>query len=171
MRSKNLIVCTLCSLVILMAIGYAAFAANLNITGTANITSNWDVHLESISPGNIVGDAKDLPYDETLNPDGTKAENLSATFKTELVSPGDSITYSVIVTNDGTIDARLDSIKTTNANNPAIIYSINGIEENDILAVGDKKTLTITVSYDSNITTQPDILSSTLTVTLDFVQS
>ena len=52
-----------------------------------------------------------------------------------------------------------------------LLYSINGIEENDILAVGDKKTLTITVSYDSNITTQPDILSSTLTVTLDFVQS
>lgn len=171
MRSKNLIVCTLCSLVILMGIGYAAFAANLNIKGTANITSNWSVHLESITADNIVGDAKDLPYDETLNPDGTKADNLSATFKTELVSPGDSITYSVVVTNDGTIDAKLDSIKTTNTNNPAILYSVSGIEKDDILAVGDNKTLTVTVSYDSNITTQPDILTSTLMVTLDFVQS
>ena len=171
MRSKNLIVCILCSFVILMAIGYAAFAANLKINGTANITSNWDVHIVSINVTNIIEDAMDLPYDETLNPDGTKADKLSATFKSELVSPGDAITYSVVVTNGGTIDAKLNRIDVVKDNNPAILYSINGISENDILAVSDSKTLTITVSYDNNITSQPSILSSRLTLTLDFVQA
>ena len=171
MRHKNIIICILCSLVVLMAIGYAAFVSVLNINGTANITSNWDVHLESIIAGNINGDAKDLPYDETLNPDGTRINGTSAIFKTELVNPGDSITYSVVVTNGGTIDAILNSINISKTDNSAIIYSVNGLNENDVLGAGDRKTLTVTVAYDNNITTQPDILSSEITITLDFGQA
>ena len=168
MRSKNIVVCILCLFIILMIIGYVVFVVILNINGKS--TSNWNVHLGSITTSNITGSAKDVPYDEILNPDGTRTDNLSATFKTQLVSPGDSITYLVVVNNAGTIDARLDSIDVSDTTNSAIMYSIGGIEESDVLAPNESKSFMVTVSYDELIT-QSDILTSTLTVTLNFVQN
>ncbi len=171
MRAKNIIISIICALIVLMAIDYVVFAATLNTNGTANITSNWKVFLASIETSNFVGEASDLVYDETLNPDGTRIVGNTAYFKTELVNPGDAVTYSVVVTNEGTIDARLASINITNSNNRAIIYSVSGLNENDILAANDSKTLLLNVAYNSDITSQLDILTSSLIVTLDFVQA
>ena len=43
---KNIIIGGLLALVLVMAVGYAAFATNLNITGTSTIDSKWDVHIK-----------------------------------------------------------------------------------------------------------------------------
>lgn len=169
-RYRNLIICTLCGIVVLMAIGYAAFSSTLKIDGVSNISSNWDIHLDTISVSNITGDASNIAYSST-NPNGTRIDGTSAIFKTELVSPGDSITYSVVVTNGGSLDASLDSITTTSADNPAIIYSVSGIDKDDVIPAGDSATLTVVVSYDKNVTSQPQNLSSNLTVYLNFVQA
>lgn len=170
-RRKLLIIGTLFGIVVLMAIGYAAFASVLEINGTATITSKWDIHLESIRTSSITGTASDVPYDETLNPDGTRINGTTAIFKTNLVSPSDSVTYSIVITNGGTLDASLDNINTVAGDNSAIIYSISGIDEGDVIKAGESKNLLVTVTYNSNVTSQPEKLSSTLTVTLNFVQA
>ena len=49
-RYKNLLIGGLLSLILVMAIGFSAFATQLNINGPSNITSSWDVHIKSITP-------------------------------------------------------------------------------------------------------------------------
>ena len=46
---KSSLIMILLAVVFVMAIGYAAFSTTLNINGTAQITSSWDVHIEDIA--------------------------------------------------------------------------------------------------------------------------
>jgi len=168
-RHKNMLIGGLLAIVLIMAVGYAAFATQLNINGTANITSNWDVHIESITPGEPVGSAKNIA---TSVDEG----KLSAEFETELVAPGDSITYTIVVKNNGNLDAKLSTIDFNKGTESVIQYSYRGIDttgETSLLPAGVERTFTVTVSYNSNVTSQPskDDLQSILTMKLNYVQA
>ena len=82
-KKRNIIIGSLCAVVLLMAVGYAAFQTVLNIQGTSNITSSWNVKITNVTSKNIVGTAS--------NNGDPSFEELSATFKTSLQAPGDSI--------------------------------------------------------------------------------
>jgi len=175
-KHKNALIGGLLAIVFVMAVGYAAFATQLNINGTANITSKWNVYIESITPGTPVGTAS--------NKSATLGEDkLSATFETDLVAPGDSLTYTIEVENSGTLPAKLSSIKFDQSHkntateegkdNRTIIYSYSGIVANDVLPAGQITTFTVTVTYNPTITTQPSTYAektSTLDMQLNYVQ-
>ncbi len=168
-KNKNMLIGGLLAIVLVMAVGYAAFATQLTINGTANITSNWDVHIQSIAMSAHEGTGADSVDGETkVDPDNP----LAATFKATLISPGDSVTYDVTVVNAGTLPAKVSSITVTQANtgvvevepsnNPVtvtpdveggtyktaddpsnpIVYTVSGIKEGDVIekAEGDAGT-------------------------------
>ena len=161
---RNYIIIGLCAILLIMVVGYAAFQSQLRISGTSNITSDFAVRITSITPNNIVGTAKDVPG-VTTHTDTT------ATFGTTLQSPGDSITYDVVIENEGTIDALLKTITKTDASNSAILFETSGVNEGDELGVGETATMKVKVTYNPAVTSQPDNLESTLKVTLDYEQS
>ena len=190
-KEKNLLILGLLAIVVIMGVGYAAFSTQLNINGTASIDSRWDVHIKSITAGSPVGSAKDTG--------ASVAEgNLTATFGTELTAPGDSVTYTVVVENTGTLDAKLSALTFNQTNNGtgttaetgdavedntgsgyegnnAIVYSYDGIEEGNVLkhdAGQNEATFTVTVAYNSKIAGQPDEkeLTSKLKMTLTYTQ-
>ena len=78
--------------------------------------------------------------------------------------------YDITVENQGNIDAVLESIEVNDGNNPAITFQTSGIEEGDELQVSQTNILTVIVSYDSNVTSQPENTNSTITVTLNYKQ-
>ena len=160
---KNIIITFLVAIICIMAISYAAFSQTLNITGSATIDSNWNIKITSVTTKNILGHA-------------TKAfepivSDTAVTFKTNLKYPGDSMTYEVTISNEGTVDAKVDSIEITDSKNPAITFTTTGINENDLLEAGQKQTYNVIVTYNDNITSQPSELSATLTVKLNYVQN
>ncbi len=163
-KKNNIIIGSLCAVVLLMVVGYAAFATQLNITGTGKITSNWNILITDIQTKNIVGSASNAS-------DPTGKGTLTATFKTNLVSPGDSIEYDITVSNQGTLNAVLEKITLSDSNNPAIKFTTSGLTEGDALNAGDSKVLTVKVEYSNSVTSQPDNLKSELTITLDYVQN
>ncbi len=163
MKKNNIIITFLIAIVCIMAITYAAFSTTLNINGTANIDSNWDIKITDVTTKNIIGEAT-----KAFEP---VVSDTSATFKTNLTSPGDSMTYTVTVTNEGTVDAKVESINMTESQNPAIVFSTSGINENDLLKAGESQKYDVTIAYNSNVTTQPTELSGTLTVKLNYVQN
>ena len=59
-KKRKIVIGMLCSVLLLMAVGYATFATNLNIKGTTNVASNWDVRITNITSKNIVGTASNL---------------------------------------------------------------------------------------------------------------
>ncbi len=162
-QRNNIIIGGLLSIVLLMMVGYAAFASKLNISGTSNITSNWDIEITNIESKNIVGSAS--------NSSDPTYSGLTATFNTNLVSPGDSITYDITVTNKGSLDATLKKINLSDPNNDAIIFKTSGLKEGGTLVSGNSAVLSIKVTYDSSVTTQPDNLTGNITATLEFEQN
>ena len=159
-KKRNIIIGSLCAIVLLMAVGSAAFQTVLNIEGTSNITSSWDIKITNVTSKNIKGTASN-------NGDPTW-ENLSATFKTNLQAPGDSIEYDITVTNNGNLNAKLDKYKLTDTNNEAIKFTQTGLTNGDVLTAGSTKTFTVKVEYLSIVSEQPSKVTSSLTITLDY---
>ena len=160
---RNYMIIGLCAILLIMAVGYAAFSSQLKISGTSNITSSFLVKITNIEVSNIVGGAQDKEGVTTHTDD-------TATFGTTLQSPGDSITYDITIENQGTIDAVLKTINKTDASNSAIIFETSGVSEGDELLHGETATMQVTVTYNPNVTSQPSNLNSTLKVTLDYAQ-
>ena len=163
-KKNNIILGSLCAVVLLMVVGYAAFQSVLNITGTSKVSSNWNILITNIETKNIVGGASNAS-------DPTGKGTLTATFNTNLVSPGDSIEYDITVSNQGSLNAVLEKITVSDSNNPAIKFTTTGLTEGDPLNAGGSAVLTVKVEYDNAVTSQPANLKSELTVTLDYSQN
>lgn len=161
---KSWMIIGLCLIVLFMVVGYSAFSTDLTITGTSTISSTWDIKITDIQVTDVNGSA-------TKAEEPAVIDNTSATFKTNLVSPGDSMTYEVTVANDGDIPARLDQLTVNDTNNPAILFQVNGINENDVLGEHSNTTFDVIVTYNPDIESQPANTTSTLNVILDYVQN
>ncbi len=162
MKAKQTLIITMCTLICIMAIGYAAFATNLTINGTANVTSTWKVlftKIEEVSKTSGVTITK-VPT----------AEGTTATFNVDLTSPGDKIVYKITVANQGTLDAIINDITASETGSDAIKFEISGIKKGDKLAKSATTTFNVTISYDSSITTQPNVTDNTLTISINYIQ-
>ena len=47
-RKNNIVIGTLCAVLVLMGVGYAVLSTTLNIGGTANIKGDFDIHFTRI---------------------------------------------------------------------------------------------------------------------------
>jgi len=163
-RNKNNIIIGLCAVVILMGIGFAAFSQRLQIGDTTVTNSDWNVYIKSAVAGTPVGGATGSAQ---------VVDRASAKLTASLSSPGDSVTYTITVANDGNIDAILDLITLSASNDDSVIkYSYSGIVEDEELLAESEKSFTVKIEYDSNKTgTVTDAQKqNTLTLDLDFVQ-
>ena len=159
---RNYIIAGLCMILVIMGVGYAAFQSQLRISGTSNITSNWSVKITDIQSKVVNGTPTNAS--EPTHTDTT------ATFRTTLTSPGDTMQYDVTVSNEGDIDAKLDKITVPESTNPAIGFEVSGIEEGSLLEAKQTAILTVTVKY-NDVTEQPTDLTADLEVTLDYSQA
>ena len=170
-KKRNIIIGSLCGILLLMVVGYAAFSTALNINGTSSISSNWDIKITSITEGTKTGSAT-TTVDESGNKKISGVGTLTASVEADLVSPGDSIEYDITVTNAGSLNAKLEKITLSETNNPAIKFETSGLTEGDTLtANGGTATLKLKITYDSNVTSQPENTKGTISVTLDYVQA
>ena len=133
-----------------------------SVIGTSNIASNFLVRITDIQSTVQSGSATNA-----VEPSYT---DTTATFKTNLVSPGDSMKYDITVSNEGIIDAALESIEVNTKENEAITFETSGIENGDKLEASQTDILTVIVSYNSSVTSQPENTNSTITVTLNYKQ-
>ncbi len=190
-RNKNLFIGGLLAIVLIMAVGYAAFATQLTINGTAEITSNWDVHISDIQVAAVSGEVGT----GTSTGKSVTEGNLTATFESELVAPGDSVTYDVTVVNEGSLPAKLNGITFTQTNNGtgtaeegdavenqgtnyegdnAIVYSYSNLAKDSVLEAEEGTiTFQVKVEYNPKVSKQPDAkqLKSKLKMVLSYVQS
>lgn len=115
-RNKNILIGGLIAIVLVMAIGYAAFATTLRINGTAKITSSWNVHFDSTKTGGEGVVVKHAGITGGTEPATTKDgqatdvvysnNNLTATIYTGLVQPGDYVEYTFTILNEGSLKAK-----------------------------------------------------------------
>ena len=191
-EKKNILIGALLVAIIAMAVGYAALAQQLTINGTAQVSSTWDVKFTSISTGTASNSAGVASTATNKTP--PKITNTTATFDVEFQTPGDTMEYDIIVTNNGSLDAKLANVVATassaDGSGDLQLTEANGINyeitidgrpyasaKNTVLAGkpsdGPAKTSTIHVKvwWDAAATTVPENTIKKLTVTLEYVQA
>src|SRR5574344_1257953 len=101
---RNILIGVLLVAIVIMSVGYAAFATTLTINGTSKVTGNWDVAITGITANELT----------TTADGGTPTYTaLTATFASELNQPGDSVEYTITIKNSGSIDAKLKEVVPT----------------------------------------------------------
>ena len=175
------------SLVIIVSLVYAGFTGQLNITGTAvQRTSNWDIHFENLSNITTTGSAKVLSQPAL---DGTTTIE---DYSVSTTSPGDTISFTFKVVNDGNYNASISSVSvgtpqctgtdTTSNTNVCgkLSYTLtyeNGatVQTGDVLYAKDYAVMKVTLTYadfsDASLLPTADVSISNLGITINYGQS
>ena len=165
-KKRNIIIGSLCSLLVFMGIGYAILSQTLNISGIANMKGTWDIKITDISEASRTGKAD--PGTPTISTSG-----VSASFEANLWMPGDSITYNITVKNNGNIDAALKELVPSVENGVQQVKFSNNAVQGKVLRQSESYTFQVSVVFDENATEIPPDSKTTppkYTISLTFVQ-
>ena len=166
-HKKYFLVGSLCIAIFLMlGVGYAVLSQQLDINGTAQITSNWKILFTS-------AEEKEMNNATTTRKEITDLTTL--TLDVNLTQPGASATYDVVVENQGDLDAvlsKIDGVKENNNQDPkAIKVSVENIKVGDPLLAGEQKTFQVKVYWDSNVDFSETNMQKEIEITLTYEQS
>ena len=165
-KKRNIIIGSLCCLLIIMGIGYAVLSQTLNISGTANMRGTWDIKITDISEASRTGKAD--PGTPTISTSG-----VSASFEANLWMPGDSITYNITVKNNGNIDAALKELVPSVENGVQQVKFSNNAVQGKVLRQKESYTFQVSVVFDEDATEIPQDSKTNppkYTISLTFVQ-
>lgn len=133
-KAKVLAIVAVCISVISLTVGFASLSQTLNIGGTAKVEkASWDIHFANLSAVDKGGTAT-VANAPTL--ESTSISDFQATLK----SPGDYVSYTFDVVNDGTIDAEITTLPVPN---PTCI----GTATDDTVAQADAKKVCDNIIY------------------------
>ena len=165
-KKRNIIIGSLCCLLIIMGIGYAVLSQTLNISGTANMRGEWDIKITDISEASRTGKAD--PGTPTISSSG-----VSASFEANLWMRGDSITYNITVKNNGNIDAALKELVPSVENGVQQVKFSNNAVQGKVLRQKESYTFQVSVVFDEDATEIPQDSKTNppkYTISLTFVQ-
>ena len=166
-HKKYFLVGSLCIAIFLMlGIGYAVLSQQLDINGTAQITSNWEILFTS-------AEEKEMTNATTKRKEITA--NTTLTLDVQLDQPGASATYDVVVENQGDLDAVLANIEGVDENNnqepKSIKVKLGNIRIGDALLASESKTFQVQVYWDSNVDFSETDMQKEIEITLTYEQS
>ena len=162
-KQRNIIIGTLCCLLVFMGIGYAILSANLNILGKSTFVGTWNIvmtNISVVSEGQATGTYSDLSTD-----------NQNATLSVDLYKPMDKVTYTVTVENQGTIDASLKAVNLLPVSNHEYVEAITTAKVGTALLAGDSTTFDVTIRFKNiDITSLPSDVTVQYDLSLTFMQ-
>ena len=166
-HKKYFLVGSLCIAIFLMlGIGYAVLSQQLDINGTAQITSNWEILFTS-------AEEKEMNNATTTRKEITDLTTL--TLDVNLTQPGASATYDVVVENQGDLDAVLANIEGVDENNnqepKSIKVKLGNIRIGDALLASESKTFQVKVYWDENVDFSETDMQKEIEITLTYEQS
>ena len=182
---KALSIVALVAAVLGLTVAFAALSRELTINGQATVDrANWDIHYASPEGAENNKTASTTTGSATAT-NGTIAATSVSGLQVTLTKPGDSVTFTWDVVNDGDIDAEITNLVpatisnsvlqctasgTNNGENDAtnvcndVVFTFkyvggNAVAKDDTLTVAEKtKHLELTLSYPSTVSngTYPD---------------
>ena len=160
-KKRTILMFSLIGIMMCMTIGYSAFSSKLDIKGSSLVTSKWDIEITDLQLKQESGDAEDVSH---------SFDALTANMEANFYTPGDEITYEVTVSNLGTLDAVLDSIKINMDSQDIIEFKVDGITSGEELKQGTSTKFDVIIKYNENITSQPGETSIDFSMNLNYLQ-
>lgn len=189
-KTKILAIVAICIAVVGLTVGFAAFSSTLTINGTGTVkSSSWQVRFENLSTVTKTGTATQVTA-PTINTNDTNIGDYDVTFTT----PGDSISYTFDVANNGTFEAEVTSVTiptpTCTGNGANAVTDAKNVCDNlsytltygdgtaiavaDAIPAGQRKTMKLTLTYSSAVTAEKlasdDVAISNLGITILYSQ-
>ena len=184
-RTRNIILMVLAVCLIGITVAYATLSQNLNISGVANVDkTSWNIHFTNVLKPKVEGQA--TGGKAVLNSGSTVLTISEGT----LSAPGDKITYTFDVINEGDLPAevettltQMESCKAENGSDVSIFCNKIGldlvyadtntkVQKSDRLLSGETKILNLIITYDKDklLTTLPTspIVLSNITSTINY---
>ena len=196
-KTKNALIALLIIGLVSMTIAYAALTQQLQINAGAKVlnkSATWDIHFANVVAGTPVGYAS-ISQGKSLT--GTGTTTLSG-LEVTLKAPGDSLSYTFDVVNNGSINAKINTngVSIPNIANLTVtgsegdvaivksnleyslVYATGDVNAGqtpaagDTLAAGQSRKLKLTISYKSNATSLPsnDVTVSGINAHIDYIQ-
>ena len=171
-RTKALVVVVLLIVVAGLTIAFAALSTTLNINGTAYLdAAKWGIKFENLSSPTKIGSATTTG---TAKIEETKAAEITD-INVSLSTPGDKVTYTVDLVNEGTINAKIDNIEKTvltSEQQKYLTFKVTDrdgkeISQDDILSAGETRNLTITIEFIKDLTKE-DLPTNANTISLSY---
>jgi hypothetical protein len=169
---RVLAIVAICIAIVGLSIGYAALQTTLTITTKATTkAATWSVKFANLGTPTLTGKAA-VNTAAAISGDST-----TITIDVNLFQPSDAAVYTFDVTNDGTIDAKLNAAPTITGIAAPVLYTLTyadgtAIAANDTLNAGITKNLKLTVTYDPSATTVTSTdVAHTITATMLYVQA
>ena len=171
-RTKALVIVVMLIVVAGLTVAFASLSSVLNIKGTAYLdAAKWGIKFENLSSPTKVGSATTTG---TAKIEETKSAEITG-INVSLSTPGDKVTYTVDLVNEGTINAKIDKIEKTELTSEQQKYltfkvtdkDYNEVSEGDILSSGETKKLIITIEFIKDLTKE-DLPKQSSTISLSY---
>ena len=171
-RTKALVVVVLLIVITGLTVAFAALSTTLNINGTAYLdAAKWGIKFENLSSPTKVGSATTTG---TAKIEETKVAEITG-MNVSLSTPGDKVTYTVDLVNEGTINAKIDNIEKTvltSEQQKYLTFKVTDrdgkeVSEGDILSKGETRNLIITIEFIKDLTKE-DLPKQTSTISLSY---
>ena len=171
-RTKALVIVVLLVVIAGLTVAFAALSTTLNINGTAYLdAAKWGIKFKNLSEPVSVGTATTTG---TAKIEETKSAEITG-INVSLSTPGDKVTYTVDLVNEGTINAKIDNIEKTvltSEQQRYLTFKVTDkegkeVSEGDILSAGETRNLTITIEFIKDLTKE-DLPTSTSTISLSY---
>ena len=169
---RTILIVSLLVISLIMVAGFAAFATNLTINGTANISSNWCVGFDNTKTDTYEitkGKSTGTNPSATMGYEGTACSstyvpiaNLGAVF----YQPGDKVEYTLTIANKGSVDAAIESIEV----NGSSVTSNQTITDGNIIWKVYMPESTTLASNATDLTNYTLNESQTITIGVNAVQ-
>ncbi len=166
-NNKSILIGGLLAIVLIMAVGYAAFATSLSITGTSKIDSTWNVAFDTtVTTGTATGTA-------TCGTVTYSNNNATATIsQTTLKKPTDQCVYNLKVQNLGTLNASvaaaaISECKSTETGSTA--WTIDSTKKTCTSTSGNTQFIVTSTATTLNAKSGNTISSADVVVTVKFV--
>lgn len=183
-RKKNILLIALIVAVASMTVVYAALSTTLRISSSAKVaSSSWDIHFANLSlVTNASGNTGTVVTPAQIQDNTTIISGLVV----DLKKPGDSVSYTFDIVNNGDINAKLNSLTlatpSCGGNTSAcskleyyVKYTTGGTtpQIGDTLNKNTSVNATLTIKYKDNdpLSTENDISVSGLSVTFLYGQN
>ena len=155
-----------------LTVAFAALSATLNINGTAYLdAAKWGIRFKNLSSPTKIGSATTTG---TAKIEESKSAEITG-MNVSLSTPGDKVTYTVDLVNEGTINAKIDKIEKTTLTEEQQKYLTfkvtykdgTEVSEGDILSKGETRNLTITIEFIKDLTKE-DLPTNASTISLSY---
>lgn len=183
-HSRNMLLIVLFVGLGVMTVAYAAFSTSLSIKSSAKVNnSKWDIHFANLTQvANSSGNTGTVISPPTIQNGATQITGLVA----DLKKPGDSVSYTFDIVNNGDINAKITSVSIATPNCGAntsacskMEYSVKYTSSGLTPAVGNtlnknsSVNATLTIKYKDNnpLTDSNDVSISGLDVTINYGQN